>query len=322
MPRRAPRNTTGGLLSIGTLAASTGIPADTIRTWERRYGFPRAERKPSGHRVYSVTTVPRLRRVAQAIAQGHRPAQVLSASEEDLNQLLAAGILRGIPDLAPATAASRRPDADVSAESTDLLAAVRTFDAESLKRRFHQEWARLGPLEFLERRASPFLSALGDAWAKGSLEIRHEHFGSGLLGDFLRTTRQPLEERATGPMVALATLTGELHGLGLQMTALVFSLAGWQTLLLGVDTPSEQIVSLAKEASLAGVAISCVQPRANGTSAPLRALRRRLPRHIPLLVGGAAAPVSSQEPGIILLPDLKALELWLRAADRVRAAHQ
>jgi DNA-binding transcriptional regulator YiaG len=27
-------------LSIGTLSSATGVPVDTLRTWERRYGFP------------------------------------------------------------------------------------------------------------------------------------------------------------------------------------------------------------------------------------------------------------------------------------------
>jgi hypothetical protein len=73
------REAPSGLLSIGALSAATGIPVETLRTWERRYGYPRPQRKPSGHRVYPVTAVPRLRRVAQAIARGHRAAEVLRA---------------------------------------------------------------------------------------------------------------------------------------------------------------------------------------------------------------------------------------------------
>jgi len=28
-----------GLLTIGALSAATGVPVETLRTWERRYGF-------------------------------------------------------------------------------------------------------------------------------------------------------------------------------------------------------------------------------------------------------------------------------------------
>ena len=39
-------------LSIGALARASYIPVTTLRTWERRYGYPVAERKPSGHPLH------------------------------------------------------------------------------------------------------------------------------------------------------------------------------------------------------------------------------------------------------------------------------
>lgn len=282
---------------------------ETLRTWERRYGFPVAARKPSGHRVYPLDTVSRLRLIAQALARGHRAAEVVGASEDALEALLAA-----LPRAAasrPAHRATLPPALLAAAAPTDLLETTRAFDGERLKRAFQGDWARLGPLEFLEQRAAPFLKAIGDAWSNGTLDVRHEHFASATLGDFLRAVRMPLDERADGPIVALATLSGELHGLGLQMCALVVALAGWRPLLLGVNTPIPQIVALAREAPIAAVAVSCAPPRRRDTAASLRALRRRLPRSIPLLVGGSGAPTVTARSGIQVLPDLPALERWL-----------
>ena len=298
-----------GKLSIGALAAATGIPIDTIRTWERRYGFPRAERKPSGHRVYSLATVPRLRRVAQAIARGHRAAEVLSASDSALD-----GLLASVPRVGDsATPPDGLQSSKRSAEHgyTELFDSIAMFDAEPLKRSFQRDWSQLGPLEFLERRAAPFMRAIGDAWADRTLDVRHEHFASAVLGDFLRTVRGPLEERATGPVVALATLPGELHGLGLQMSAVVFAAAGWRALLIGVDTPVPQIVALARETSLAAVAVSCVQPRTRGSTATLRSLREKLPSRVTLLLGGAGAPESGGR-GVEIFSNLTSLDLWVR----------
>lgn len=306
----------GGLLSIGALAAATGIPPDTIRTWERRYGFPAAERKPSGHRVYPVTTIPRLRRVAEALARGHRAAEVVPASEAALEALLAA-LSPAPPEPPPLLRAATGPVASLAVG--ERLEAVRRFDADLLRRSFQGDWARLGPLPFLEESAGPFLHALGEAWAGGSLDIRHEHFGSAVVGDFLRTVRQPLADRARGPVVALATLAGELHGLGLQMSALVFAQNGWRPLILGVDTPAGQLVALAREAPLGAVALSLVHRDGRGPAAALRSLRAKLPRRIPLLVGGAAAP-AGQRPGIEVFPDLTSLDRWLERAAPVPPA--
>jgi methanogenic corrinoid protein MtbC1 len=195
------------------------------------------------------------------------------------------------------------------ADASEVLQWVREFDAEGLKRWFHTDWARLGPLQFLEYRAAAFLRAVGDAWATKELEVRHEHFASAVLGDFLRNVRQPLDDRARGPIAALATLPGELHGLGLQMAALVFALGGWQPLILGVDTPIDQIAALTREVPIAVVALSCVEPPDAQGIAEIRALRRKLARHIPLLVGGGGAP---EVTGTVVLSDLASLERWLR----------
>ena len=298
-----------GLLSIGALSAATGIPVETIRTWERRYGFPLAARKPSGHRVYPLATIPRLRRIAQAIGAGHRAAEVVPASERSLEDLLAAaaGMAPGAPALVQGSSpAPARPPGD-------LLAALRAFDAEPLKQSFQQDWARLGPLRFLQEEAAPFLTAVGEAWAEGSLDVRHEHFGSAVLGDFLRAVRLPIDDRAAGPMAALATLPGEFHGLGLQMSALVFGLAGWRTLILGVDTPVAQIAALAREAPLRAVALSCVIKRGRARTNPLQALRHLLPSRVALIVGGAAAPPPHRLKGVETLSDLGALDRWLHA---------
>jgi methanogenic corrinoid protein MtbC1 len=296
--RSAPHRKSGpdGQLSIGALSAAIGVPVDTIRSWERRYGFPVAERTPSGHRVYSLATIPRLRRIAEAMRRGHRAAQVLGASDAALDALLAT--VPPLPD----------PRSPLSpADPGDLLPLISEFNVEGLKRALQSDWVRLGPLQFLDQRAAPLLEEVGAAWAAGRLDVRHEHFASSVLGDFLRAVRMPLDDRARGPVAALTTLPGELHGLGLQMCALVFALAGWRALILGVDTPIGQVGALAREAPVSVVAVSCVRHPRKGA---LEALRDSLPRRVPLLVGGSGAPPSGR--GVKSLPDLAALDRWLQ----------
>ena len=51
------------------------------------YGFPSPERKPSGHRVYPVSSVTRLRRIAEALGRGHRVAEVVAALDMERSEL-------------------------------------------------------------------------------------------------------------------------------------------------------------------------------------------------------------------------------------------
>lgn len=297
-----PSAAAAGTLSIGALARATGIPIETLRTWEGRYGFPAPERRPSGHRVYPLTVIPRLQRIAEALARGHRAGQVVAASDETLTALL------GVTPAPIEATRTLGPDRGAVAEA---LRAVEALDGAELALGLHREYVRLGPLGFLTGTVGPLLTAVGEAWAARRLQVRHEHFLSERLADLLRLLRLPFEERAAGPLIVLSTLPGEAHGLGLQMAALVLAAAGCRTLSLGTDLPVSQIAEVAREKAARAVAVS-ISEAGGGTAArkQLARLRSRLPRRIVLLIGGEGAAI--ERPGIELIRELPALDAWAR----------
>lgn len=276
-----PRTPPLPLLSIGALSRVTGMPIETLRTWESRYGFPVPERRPSGHRVYAASVVPRLRRISEALARGHRAGQVVAASEAALAVLLS----EVMPDAGPAR---RRPAAVAGID--DLVDAVRCYDGADLSRQLLADWGRLGVVPFLSDRVGPLVVAIGDQWADGTLEIRHEHFVTEQLGELLRSLRAPLDDRAAGPTAVLATLPGEQHGLGLLMAALVLAASGLRVRVAGTDLPVAEIASLAREIKTRAVVVSVSLTGQPHAARQLRALRTRLPRATLLLVGGQGAP--------------------------------
>jgi MerR family transcriptional regulator, light-induced transcriptional regulator len=291
----------GARLAIGALSRAAGVPVETIRTWERRYGFPVPERRPSGHRLYRTSDVPRLQRIATALARGIRAGQAVPASDRELDDLLAAcgGGVLGTGTL-PAS------------DSTDaMLAAIRRYDRAAMAAELSSAWGRLGPVAFLEERVAPAVRAVGEAWAAGTLDVRHEHFFSERLSDLLRMLRGPLDERATGPLVSLATLPGEAHGLGLQMVALALSSAGCRVLVVGTDVPVEELSRLAAETRSRAVGIS--MSLSGGGAVARRDLRRlctSLGGRVEVLVGGEGAPRAGA--GFSLPGSLAAAEAWGR----------
>ena len=303
-PAKAREIEDGAWLSIGALSRATGIAIETLRTWESRYGFPVPERKASGHRVYPVAAVARLRRIAQALSLGHRAGQVVGASEESVARLLESSASAADPSLPSSVP---RPTEDVPG----LLRHVKAFDGGRLTRQFLSDWARMGPVEFLEARIGPLIRAVGEGWEQHELEIRHEHFLSERVGDLLRSLRMPLEERATGVLVVFATLPGEVHGLGLQMSALVLAAAGCRILYLGTDVPVAQVASLARDLAARAVAVSISSATKGAASAAaLRKLREALPRRVALVAGGDGVPAA--RPGIDAVHSLRDLDAWAR----------
>jgi methylmalonyl-CoA mutase cobalamin-binding subunit len=290
------------VLSIGALSAATGIPVPTLRTWERRYDVPTPLRKPSGHRLYPASAVEHLRKVSRLLERGHRAGDVLAFPAAELDALLA---------LPGSVAAARVPPAEGTTTPVDeMLAAVRAFDREALLSHLRSGWVRLGPLPFLRDWAGRLMTAVGDGWHAGTLEIRHEHFATACLAGFLREVREPFDRQARGRLVVAATLPGDLHEGGLLMASVVLALRGRRVVYLGTALPVPQFADAATGADVEAVAVS-VSAGAHGTASrrALATLRAALPRRVALWVGGAGAPAPAT--GIERFDDLEALDARL-----------
>src|SRR5262245_17972961 len=77
-----------GKYRIGTVTKLTGLSADVVRVWERRYGAVRPVRSDAGTRLYSDADVSRLRRLRQAIEKGHSISQAAKLTEAELDAVI------------------------------------------------------------------------------------------------------------------------------------------------------------------------------------------------------------------------------------------
>jgi methanogenic corrinoid protein MtbC1 len=254
------------LLSIGDICSETGLSADVVRVWERRYGFPVPLRLPSGHRRYRRGDLHRLRLMAEAVAQGHRPALVARANEGALKRLL-------------------MPTDHPSIER--LFEAVQAMDTDRLRQLLRQSILDLGWKGFLQQVVALLLDRVGMAWAEGSIGIHHEHLATEVLEDLLRELRLECQTLPGRGCVLLCTLPGERHRLGLLMVALTYAAQGFRTELLGVDLPVSSIAQAARglKADLVAVSLS-IQSSGETTRKLLSDLKERLPVGCRLLVGG------------------------------------
>jgi MerR family transcriptional regulator, light-induced transcriptional regulator len=280
-------------LSIGALAQACGVPASTLRTWERRYGVPAPQRSSGGQRVYAAADIGHLKLVSEALSRGHRAGQVVPAGTAELRRLL------GIAERSPI---------GVVGSSATLLAAVGALDGEALERQLRSDWGRHDALSFLDRVAAPFLRDMGDAWSEGRLSVAQEHFGSERLRGFLEETWRPLASIARGPRLVLAGLPGERHVLGLHMVAVLAVLSGYKPIFLGADVPLEDLVACAERCGAHAVLVSVAAGSADPAVA-LSKLRALLLPGIELVAGGAGAPEGV--PGVQVRRRLAELQVWL-----------
>jgi methanogenic corrinoid protein MtbC1 len=299
----------GKLLTIGAVARATGVPTETLRTWERRYGFPNAERTITGHRRYTLETVERVRLVLSALKLGHRPALALTASEADLQALLA----RAEP---PVANASDDDDEAIDRDAVSRwLELIRRFDGRALDRELRLSLAATGVTRCLTLRIAPLIHEIGERWSIGQVGVRHEHFATERLNEFLARHWRPLSDSATGPFAVAATPSGERHTLGLQMVALTLAINNIRVVYLGADVPAAEIAQSVAQHGARAVVLSAARSMAREQLLlECRSLRTSLGAELPIVVGGDGFEHPPE--GVTLLPDLRLLDSWAREFSR------
>lgn len=139
-------------LTIGDVAARTGVSVTTLRAWEMRYGFPVPTRLASGHRRYridDVATIEQLERdragglsLAAAMARARRETAASAPS-------IFAGLRARYPDLVFHVLGKRAMYAMSRAIEDECLAAggeavvIGSFQRERFYRASERRWREL-----------------------------------------------------------------------------------------------------------------------------------------------------------------------------------
>jgi methanogenic corrinoid protein MtbC1 len=268
------------------------LSAETLRNWERRYGFPVPERTQGGQRVYTIEAVDRLRLIAQALERGWRAGEVVPMELASLEWMLKGAPGGRFEQAGNMFMAEQHSREHRLPEVAGLLDATRAMDGVTLDELLRRCWYRLGAVTFLEEIAARFVWEVGEAWFDGRLSIAQEHFASERLRDFLTSQWRPLSDSARGPSVICAALPGEQHVLGLHMAATLIAISGWRVLFLGADIPISEIVHTADQLDNPRAVLLSVSQAAHGvpTRRAIEGLRAQLPAPIDLIVGGVGAP--------------------------------
>jgi len=288
-------------LSIAAVERDTGLSKDTLRVWERRYGFPMPERDTLGERSYPFGQVERLRIIKRLLDAGHRPGRVVSMAPEDLERLAST---LGLPAVSRDAASSTPGQTDLG----EFMRAISSNDVDGLRRLLARSLARVGLGRFVLDVVAPLNVEVGESWMQGRIEVFQEHVYTESVQVVLRNALHHLPPAGVGrPRVLLATVTGEPHGLGLLMAEALLSLEGCQCVSLGVQTPVWDVVRAAQALDAEVVALSytgCTNP--NNVIDGLVELRSKLPPSIELWAGGSA-PVLQRRAieGLRVVPSLQ-----------------
>lgn len=281
------------MYNLKAVLKETGLKADVLRAWERRYDLPKPQRSSGGHRLYSEYDIEIVKwlQARQAEGLGISRAvdlwnEITHAGRDPLLVYAPAGSLK-VVDIAPAA------DSRLELFLRDWLEAGIAFDSDRAEDVLNQAFA-IYPVETVcTEILQKGLSTIGSYWFLGKASVQQEHFISALavrrIETLIAATPHPTREKA----VLVGCPPGEWHTFSALLLHLMLRRRGLKVVYLGADIPIMQMEETAAAIHLDLIVLSAQQIT---TAASLRSTALALQElGIPLAYGGL---IFNRAPGL------------------------
>ncbi len=228
--------------NLKVVLKETGIKADTLRAWERRYGMPKPDRTSGGHRLYSPYDIQTIRWLQSRVDEGLRINRAvklwrsIEKSEKDpLKEMPLIETAGDVQALETVTGAS------LVEMHNNFVAACMDFNERRAENILAQAFAtysvELVCLEVL--RAG--LAEIGARWYRGESTVQQEHFASSLIIRRLNTLISAAPVPTKSEKILVACSPQEDHVFSPLIITLFLRRRGWDVVYLGANVPIQQL---------------------------------------------------------------------------------
>lgn len=213
----------------------TGLVADTIRAWERRYGAIVPHRTAGNARRYSAAHVRKLSLLRDLTERGHSIGSIASLTIDQLESLLAA-------ETSDVRVGASATDDPLARARADYLSAVTRMDVGRASEILLRAAAVLDNRSLVFDLVLPLIQEVGERWSHGDLGVAQEHLVSAELRSLLAVRARIHPPDATAPRMVVATPAGHRHEFGVLAAAMLANGRGIDVLYLGADLPDEELL--------------------------------------------------------------------------------
>jgi DNA-binding transcriptional MerR regulator len=263
----------------------TGLSADTIRAWERRYGAIEPRRSAGNTRRFSAEDVRRLVLLRDATSRGHTISSIASLSVAELEKLAGGGGAVGAPSKSAEPGPSTLADRGLEELRRGYLEAVARFDARKAYEILMRAATFLDRRELVFGMIVPLVQDVGSKWSFGELGIAQEHMVSSQIRSVVSSLLRFAPPRPDAPQLLMTTPPGHRHELGILVAALLTATKGLDPLYLGPDLPFEELRWALEMSAARIVVLSVVRDMTPAELQALPVFLEQLPEDVEVWLG-------------------------------------
>ncbi|MFN8383085.1 MAG: MerR family transcriptional regulator [Anaerolineales bacterium] len=228
--------------NLKAVLLETGLAADTLRAWERRYGLPTPNRSAGGHRLYSQYDIETIKWLIARQAEGLS----ISRAVEMWNEHIASGLdpLAGYTSSAfpssQVNSSSAAPDTTLDMIRAQWITACMSFSESNAEQALNKAFS-IFPVESVCMEVlQKGMSEIGGLWYENRASVQQEHFASGLamrrIDALLSASPAPTRPQT----ILIGCPPGEWHTFTPLMLSLFLRRRGLNVIYLGANVPAER----------------------------------------------------------------------------------
>src|SRR5215207_4140249 len=227
--------------NLKVVLKETGIAADTLRAWERRYGLPMPQRSAGGHRLYSQRDIETIKWLMKRQGEGLS----ISRAVDLWNEQIASGT-DPLAELAQTASPSTIPvpykssDTTLDLLRTDWVEACLNFSESAAEQILNQAFSMFPVEAVCIDILQQGMSEIGELWYENRASVQQEHFASGLAMRRLDALLSASPAPTRNQTVLVGCPPEEWHAFTPLLLSLLIRRRGLNVIYLGANVPSEQ----------------------------------------------------------------------------------
>ena len=226
------------IYNLNLVLQETGIKADTLRAWEKRYDLPHPDRSEGGHRLFSEYDIETIKWLIERQEEGMRISRAVDLWNSILNNGQDPLSLHQTEQtMKPAASITPQDNEALDFERTRWVEACLNFDENAAEQVLTQSFAQFSLETVCIKILQAGLAEIGSLWYQGKVSVQQEHFASELAVRKLHTLISAAPKPVRSETILVSCPEAENHVFSPLLIAVLLRYRSWNVIFLGANVP-------------------------------------------------------------------------------------